>query len=102
MPSVTPGDLATEIIACVDAGARILNLSAALVSPSLGGHPELEGALNYAMQRGVLVVAAAGNQGILGSSAITRHPWVIPVVGYDLHSRPMDMSNLGRSIHSAG
>ena len=32
------------------------------------------------MKRGAIVVAAAGNQGgMLGSSAVTRHPWVIPV-----------------------
>ena len=28
--------------------------------------------------RGVIVVADAGNQGVVGSSVITRHPWVIP------------------------
>ena len=50
------------------------------------------------MQRGVIVVAAAGNQGTLGSSAITRHHWVIPVVACDLRGRPMKESNLGGSI----
>jgi hypothetical protein len=47
-------------------------------------------------------VAAAGNQGTLGSTAITRHLWVIPVVAYDLQGRPMDQSNLGSSIGRRG
>src|SRR5262249_53545004 len=36
------------------------------------------------------------------SSVITRHPWVIPVVAYDLQGRPMDQSNLGHSIGRRG
>ena len=48
------------------------------------------------------MIVAAGNQGTLGSSAITRHPWVIPVVGYDLHGRPMGHSNLASSIGRRG
>src|SRR5438128_7013648 len=59
-------------------------------------------ALDHALQRGVLIVVAAGNQGTLGSSVITRHPWVIPVVAYDLRGRPMDQSNLGNSIGRRG
>jgi subtilisin family serine protease len=54
------------------------------------------------VRRGVIVVAAAGNQGTLGSSAITRHPWVIPVVACDLRGRPMNESNLGSSIGRRG
>jgi hypothetical protein len=48
--------------------------------------------------RGVLFVAAAGNQGALGSSVITRHPWLIPVVACDRSGRVMAVSNLGASI----
>ena len=39
--------------------------------------------MNHAAHRGVITVAAAGNQGTVGSSAITRHPWVIPVAACD-------------------
>jgi subtilisin family serine protease len=80
MPSATPADLAAAIIESIDAGARILNMSVAIAQPSSQGELELQEALNYALQRGVITVAASGNQGTLGSSAITRHPWVIPVV----------------------
>lgn len=102
MPSATPEELAAAIIETINAGARILNLSVALAQPSLKGERELEEALDYAARRGVIVVAAAGNQGTLGSSAITRHPWVIPVVACDLRGRPISQSNLGSSIGRRG
>ncbi len=98
MPSATPQELAAAIIECINAGARVINLSLALAQPSTKG----EEALNQAVKRGVIVVAAAGNQGTLGSSAITRHPWVIPVVSCDLRGRPMNESNLGSSIGRRG
>jgi subtilisin family serine protease len=62
----------------------------------------VEYALDYARARGVLVVAAAGNQGALGSTAITRHPWVIPVVAADILGRPSIQSNLSGSIGRNG
>jgi subtilisin family serine protease len=62
----------------------------------------LDEALRLALKRGVIVVAAAGNQGTLGSSAITRAPWVIPVVAADGTGRPMGLSNLGTSIGRNG
>jgi subtilisin family serine protease len=50
----------------------------------------------------VIVIVAAGNQGTVGGTAITSHPWVIPVVGYDLQGRPLNLSNLGSSIGRRG
>ena len=102
MPSATPQELAAAIIECIDAGARVINLSLALAQPSTKGEQSLEEALNQAVRRSVIVVAAAGNQGTLGSSAITRHPWIIPVVACDLRGRPMNESNLGSSIGRRG
>lgn len=102
MPSATSLELATAIMACINAGARAINLSLALAYPSSKGEQALEEALNQAARRGVIVVAAAGNQGTLGSSVITRHPWVIPVVACDLRGRPMNESNLGSSIGRRG
>jgi subtilisin family serine protease len=98
MPSASPEELATAISEAIGAGAKVINLSAALTNPSSRGEHELEQSLDYAAQRGVLVVAAAGNQGSVGSSAITRHPWVIPIVASDLQGRPTAESNLGSSI----
>src|SRR5215475_15502903 len=102
MPSALPEELAQAIVDCIDAGARVLNISAALAQPSIKNERALEVALDRAARRGVIVIAAAGNQGTLGSTAITCHPWVIPVVGYDLQGRPMNHSNLGSSIGRRG
>jgi len=102
LPSATPLELATAVHECIDAGARVINLSLAVARPSLRVEEPLEAALTRAASRNVIVVAAAGNQGTLGSTAITRHPWVIPVVGCDLCGRPLDDSNLGSSIGRRG
>ena len=102
LPDATPRELAAAIIDCIDAGAHVVNLSLALARPSARGERELEQAMDYALRRAVIVVAAAGNQGTLGSSAITRHPWVIPVVACDLQGRPTLQSNLGSSIGKRG
>jgi subtilisin family serine protease len=102
LPSATPGELAKAIVECIEAGARVLNLSAAFAQPSSRGEHELEEALDYAARLGVVVVAAAGNQGALGSSAITRHPWVIPVAACDLQGGPVGQTNLGSSVGRRG
>jgi subtilisin family serine protease len=102
MPSAKPEELTLAILDCIDAGARVLNVSATLAQPSIKNERPLEDALNHAARSGVIVVVAAGNQGILGSTAITCHPWVVPVVGYDLQGRPMNHSNLGNSIGRRG
>ena len=102
MPSASPEELAVAIIDSIRAGAHVLNLSVALIHPSSAGQRELEESLDYAAKCGVLTVAAAGNQGTIGSSAITRHPWVIPVVAYDLRGRLINQSNLGGSIGRHG
>ncbi len=102
MPSATPEELAEAIVNSVAGGAKIINLSAALVQSSPKGESKLEQALGYAAQRGAIIVAAAGNQGTVGSSAITRHTWVIPVAACNLQGRPLDESNLGSSIGRRG
>jgi subtilisin family serine protease len=102
MPSATPQELASALVDTINAGARIINLSAALVQPSLKGEGELQSALDYAAQRAVIVVAAAGNQGVVGGSVITRHRGVIPVAGCNLQGKPLNQSNLGSSIGRRG
>ncbi|HEU4855121.1 MAG TPA: S8 family serine peptidase [Nitrosospira sp.] len=102
MPSATPQELAEAIFDCINAGARVINLSLALAQPSTKGEKALDEAFNQALRRGVLIVAAAGNQGTLGSSAITRHPWVIPVVACNLRGYPINESNLGSTIGTRG
>jgi subtilisin family serine protease len=102
MPSAMPEELASAIIETINAGARLINLSAALARPSPKGERELEEALGYAAKHNVIIVVAAGNHGTVGSSVITRHPWAIPVAACDLQGRVMAESNLGNSIGRHG
>lgn len=101
-PSATPQELAGAILEVIGAGARLINLSAALLQTSLTNERELEEALGYAAERGVIIVAASGNQGTLGGSAMTRHPWVIPVAACDIQGRLTGESNLGIEIGRRG
>jgi len=102
LPQATPEGLAAGLLECVDAGVHVVNLSAAIVGRSDNDHRGIKQALDEAMKRGTLVVAAAGNQGSIGSSVITGHPWVIPVVAYARNGRPLGPSNLGASIGRRG
>jgi len=102
MPNTTADELATAILDAVNARAHLINLSVAIVPGSAQGQPRLSEALNHAARRGVIVVAAAGNQGAVGGSPITSHPWVIPVVACDFGGRPMGLSNLGNSAGMRG
>jgi subtilisin family serine protease len=81
VPNATVTELAAALLEVIEIGGRVVNLSVGVTEAALRTLPALNQALEQASRRGVIVVAAAGNQGTLGSSAITRHPWVIPVVG---------------------
>lgn len=102
MPSAAPEELATAIIDCTEAGAHVINLSASLSQPTAAGERKLKEALDACAKRDVVVVAAAGNEASVGSSTITRHPWVIPVVACNLQGQPMAYSNIGNSIGRRG
>lgn len=102
MPSASALELAEAIIDCVTAGTHVINMSVYLSQRSAKGIHELENALNHAVKRGVIVVASAGNQGVIGSTTITRHNWVIPVAACDLQGRLLGYSNLGSSIGRQG
>jgi subtilisin family serine protease len=102
MPSTSAEELSDALAASMDAGARIVNLSLAVLQSSARGQRALDCALNEAARRGVIIVAAAGNQGIVGGSCLVRHAWVIPVAACDLAGAPLRQSNLGASIGRRG
>jgi subtilisin family serine protease len=102
-PSTTPKELSNAIIETVDAGAKIINISAGLSASSLVAYSELKDAYDYAMRKGIIVVAAAGNQGKIGSYiSILNHQWVIPVAACNEYGTLDLMSNFGPSIGSRG
>ena len=102
LPNTTPRELTNAIGECVTAGAILINLSLGFARISGAEEQGLADVLAEAAKRGVIIVAAAGNQRVVGSSAITRHPGVIPVVACDEVGSPTIDSNLGHSIGSRG
>jgi len=83
----------------VNHGARIINLSLEF-SPSITAPdiPELIEALRYAHRKGVLVVAAAGNEGHSAIAYPARAPAVIAVGATTEHGCLADYSNEGAGL----
>lgn len=102
LPGTTLTELALAIFDCIQAGARLLNLSVGLVQTTTHGKQDLTEVLNYAVRREVLIVAASGNQGWIGGSLLTSFPGILPVVACDLQGRPLADSNLGASAGKYG
>jgi subtilisin family serine protease len=100
--TATPEDLAAAIVECVEGGARVINVSASLTPSALHGQHRLQAALDAAARSGVLVVVASGNEAVGGSTALTGHPWVLPVVAFGSDRRPLPDANLGRAIGRRG
>jgi subtilisin family serine protease len=101
-PASTPEELSNAIIETIDAGANVINLSLGLSSSSLIVYPELQEAYDYACNRGVIIVAAAGNQGNIGFISLLNHSWIIPVTACDENGQLSVMSNYGPSIANRG
>jgi subtilisin family serine protease len=101
-PTASPEKLANALLECIAAGARVINLSVAVLQPSRLGLRRLTDALEYAARRGVIVVAATGNQGGVGGAVLPALPWVIPVAACDRFGRPLGISNLGSAIGKRG
>lgn len=102
MPRAAPARLARAIEAVVDAGARVINMSVALLPGTTQDLGMLVEALNGAWRRGVVVVAAAGNQARIGHSPMASHPAVVPVTASDARGQPTSETNLGRTIGQRG
>jgi subtilisin family serine protease len=101
-PNASAQQLAAALVDAVNAGARIVNVSAALSHASLPEERELEAAIDLMAKRGVIAVMAAGNEGKLSSTVLTRHRWTIPVAACDPRGRPTRDTNLGWSIGIGG
>ncbi|MEB3197423.1 MAG: S8 family serine peptidase [Candidatus Sericytochromatia bacterium] len=90
-------DIADGVLAAVDAGARVINLS-------LGGSSDgqtLRAAIERAQQAGVLVVAAAGNEGSESLSYPAAYPGVVSVGASTAKDTRASFSNFGRWVQIA-
>ncbi len=86
--------LAQGIVAAVDAGARLINIS--LGSP--GDSALVRNAIEYARSAGSMIVAAAGNNGIEKVSYPAANEGVIAVGAVDAMGNHLAFSNTGRQV----
>ena len=85
-------DVMEGIIWATDKGAGVINVS-------LGGHDATfaDSAVSYALSRGVVVVAAAGNDGSAQPMYPAALPGVLAVAAVDQDGQPAGYSNYGNS-----
>jgi len=86
--------LAQGIIAAVDAGAQLINISMASAGDSL----LVRNAIEYARSAGALIIAAAGNNGLDRVSYPAANEGVIAVGAVDALGNHLDFSNSGSQI----
>ncbi len=86
--------VAQGIIDAVDRGARVLSMS--MGSPE--GGPVMDAALNYALTRGVAIVAATGNDGLGEVSYPANYPGVIGVTAVDANGQRAQFANYGAEV----
>ena len=83
-----------------DSGADVINMSWTSIeaSPVDPLHPDLVEALDYAWDKGVVLVAAAGNDLFPNCEHPASHPKVLCVASTESNSRPSQLSNLPNKI----
>ncbi|OUL25405.1 S8 family peptidase [Nostoc sp. 106C] len=90
----TVADIAEAIKFAADKGADVINMS-------LGGGGEsqlMKEAINYAHNKGVVIVAAAGNENANGASYPARYPHVIGVSAFGPDGEKAPYSNFGAGV----
>jgi hypothetical protein len=86
----------------VQEGAQIINISGGQFSPSGHAHPLLADAVRNCADNGVLIVAAAGNQGCDCLHIPGAMPSVLAVGAMDSRGDPLEFSNWGNAYQSQG
>ena len=95
-------DLARAIGRAVQQGAHIINISGGQFSPSGTAYPLLENVVRECGRRGILIVAAAGNEGCACLHVPAALPAVLAVGAIDQAGRPLAFSNWGGPYQAGG
>lgn len=95
-------DLALALHKAVDQGVHIINISAGELSSSGTAEPILVEAVNHCVNSGVLIIAAAGNQGCDCLNIPGALPSVLAVGAMDELGNPMESSNWGKAYQTQG
>ncbi len=88
-------DLARVITQAVQQGAHVVNISGGQFSPSGTAHPLLADVVRDCARRGVLIVAAAGNDGCACLHVPAALDSVLAVGAMDARGEPLGSSNWG-------
>jgi subtilisin family serine protease len=88
-------DLARAILQAVDAGANIINVSGGQYTSSGTAHPILADVVQRCAREGVLIFAAAGNQGCDCMHIPGALPSVLAVGAMNAAGEPLQFSNWG-------
>ena len=99
-------DVAAALVWATDHGAHIINMS--LGGPGFGNDTTLSSAIKYAFDKGVLMVAAAGNDAAISGGNIDHNPMfpicsdsgdnmIIGVVATDINDQKGSFSNYGKA-----
>ena len=89
--------LAEAIVRAVDQGVRVINMSLG----SDGDSPVVREAVNYALARNVVLVAAAGNDAVNRVSYPAAYEGVIAVASVDAGGNHLYFSNRGKAVDLA-
>lgn len=95
-------DLARAVEAAIAAGADIVNISGGQLDTSGEADPLLTRILRDATARGILFVAAAGNDGCRCLHVPAAAPGVLAVGAMDDQGEPLKFSNWGDAYHGEG
>ncbi len=95
-------DLARALLQAAQHGANVVNISGGQLEPTGTAHPLLADAVQTCAARGVLIVAAAGNQGCDCLNVPAALPSVLAVGAMDSRGEPLDFSNWGQSYRTQG
>jgi hypothetical protein len=101
-PRTSQLELARGIEMAVEAGAHVINVSGGQLSASGEAEDVLARAVRFCLERNVLVVAAAGNDGCFCTHVPAALPSVLAVGALDDNGEPMAMSNWGAAYQRQG
>ena len=86
--------LAAGLVSAVEAGAQVVNISAGVFADSA----VLRNAVEFALGRGVAIVAAAGNEGVSALAFPAAYPGVVSVGAVDGAGTRAPFSNVGEGL----
>lgn len=102
IPPCSQIDLARAILQAANQGATIINISGGQWSATPEAEPLLANAVQYCVDRNILIVAAAGNEGCDCLHIPGALPSVLAVGAMNAEGMPLDFSNWGDRYQTQG